>query len=148
MKRLFVVALTAEERKTLAQLLGAGVAPARKLVHARILLKADRGPEGPAFSDPAIAAALDVGKSTVARVRQRFAEEGLEAALTRRPPQREYQRSLDGAAEAQLVALACSPPPAGRAHWTMQLLADRLVVLQIVGDISDETVRRTLKKTG
>ncbi|MSQ09853.1 MAG: helix-turn-helix domain-containing protein, partial [Dehalococcoidia bacterium] len=98
------------------------------------------------MSDVAIAKAIDVGKNTVARLRRRYVEAGLEAALHRLPSRRVYQRKLDGAGEAQLIAVVCSAPPTGQGTWTMQLLADRLVVLQIVDAISDETVRRTLKK--
>lgn len=143
----FIVTLTSEERSTLRKLVAAGTAPARKLTHARILLKADQSPDGPGFSDPAVARAVESSKNTVARVRQRYVEEGLEAALGRRASRRVYQRKLDGAGEAQLVMLACSAPPEGRARWTLQLLADGLVALQVVDAISDQTVRRTLKKT-
>ena len=113
----------------------------------RILLKADQGPAGPAWTDRAIATALDASVPTVERVRKRFAEDGLGAALARRAPRREYRRKLDGEAEAHLIALSCSPPPAGRRLWTFKLLADRLVELRFVDGISYETVRRTLKKT-
>jgi transposase len=116
--------------------------------HARILLKADSGPEGPAWSDRAIATALDLSVPTVERVRKRFAEHGLDAALVRRRPQRVYRRKLDGEAEAHLVALSYSPAPAGRRHWTFKLLADRMVELRFVDGISYETVRRVMKKTG
>jgi transposase len=117
------------------------------LLHARILLKADRRPEAPAWSDEAIREALEVHATTVARVRQRFVEEGLEAALRPKPTMRRYERKLDGPAEAPLVALAGGPAPEGRAKWTLRLLADRLVELQPGPSVSYETVRRTLKKT-
>lgn len=146
MKR-FTVTLTPKERAELHKLLAAGTAPARKIMHAHILLKADQGLEGRALSDSAVAAAVETSRATVARVRQRFAEEGLEAALNRRASRRVYQRKLDGAGEAQLVMLACSAPPEGQVRWTLQLLADRLVQLEVVNRISDQTVRRTLKKT-
>ncbi len=142
------VSLTKDQRAFLQRGISAGSAPARVHVHARILLKADQGPGGPAWSDQAIAAALEVSVPTVERVRKRFAEEGLEAALQRRPPRREYRRKLDGEAEAHLVALSCSPPPAGRRLWTFKLLADRIVELRFVDGISYETIRRVLKKTG
>jgi transposase len=124
-----------------------GKAAARPLLHARILWKADSGPEAPAWSDEAISEALEVHTTTVARVRQRFVEQGFEAALRPQPTTRRYERKLDGAAEAHLIALACGPAPEGRAHWTLRLLADQLVELQHVSSISHETVRRTLKQT-
>ena len=111
------------------------------------MLKADRSDAGPGWTDAAIAGALDVGLSTVARIRQRYAEAGLVAALERKGPERVYERKLDGAAEARLIALACSAPPAGCARWTLKLLAERLVALEVVDGISYETVRRTLKQT-
>jgi transposase len=147
MKR-YLVTLTAEERQSLHDLTAAGKASARKLAHARILLKADQADGGPAWPDEHIAEALDVGLSTIARVRQRFVEQGLEAALGRKPQDRpSRQRKLDGRAETRLIALACAAPPDGRREWTMQLLADQLVALEVVNAVSDETVRRVLKKT-
>jgi transposase len=147
MKR-YKVTLTDEERQELQALMASGKAAARKLTHARILLKADASPGGPAWIDQRIVEALEVGVATVERVRQRFVEEGLEAALSRKPqPRPRRQPKLDGRAEARLIALACSAPPQGRKQWTLQLLADRLVELEIVEAISDETVRRALKKT-
>jgi transposase len=142
-----MVRLTPEEQTQLVQLTRHGKVAARALLHARILLKADSGPEAPAWSDEAISEALEVPVTTVARVRQRFVEQGLEAALRPRATTRQYERKLDGAVEAHLIALACGPAPAGRAQWTLRLLADQLVELQHVGSISHETVRRTLKKT-
>jgi transposase len=144
----YLVTLTTDERDQLTALIAAGKAAAKRIAHARILLKADQADGGPAWTDEAIAEAVEVSTDTVARVRQRFVEHGLEAALARKPqdrPSRELK--LDGRAEARLVALACSPPPEGRAIWTMQLLADKLVELEVVESISDETVRRALKKT-
>jgi transposase len=144
----YKVTLDAEERAYLQGLIGAGKASALKLARARILLKADAGPEGPAWPDASIALAVEVDVTTVERVRQRFVEEGLEAALDRKKQARpSRERKLDGAGEARLVALACSDPPQGRAAWTLQLLADKLVELRVVGSISDETVRQVLKKT-
>lgn len=144
----YLVTLTAEERQALHDLTAAGKASARKLAHARILLKADQADGGPAWPDERIAEALDVGLSTIARVRQRFVERGLEAALGRKPRDRPSRpRILDGRAEARLIALACSAPPESRREWTMQLLADRLAELEVVPTVSDETVRRVLKKT-
>jgi transposase len=147
MKR-YKVTLEAEERQHLHDLIAAGKAAARKLAHARILLKADAADGGPAWPDGRIAEALEVSTATVERVRQRFVEQGLDAALDRKPRERPAREiKLDGRAEAQLIALACSAPPEGRATWTMQLLADKLVELDGVGSISDETVRLALKKT-
>ena len=111
------------------------------------MLKAESRPVGPGWTDDAIAEALEVSQPTVARVRRQFVDEGLEAALNRRAPRRTYLRKLDGEQEAHLVALACGEPPDGQAHWTLRLLADKLVELEIVEAISYQTVRRTLKKT-
>ena len=147
MKR-YKVTLDAEERQHLHGLLAAGKAAARKLTHARILLKADAAEGGPAWPDGRIAEALEVSVATIERVRQRFVEQGFDAALDRKERERPArERKLDGRAESRLIALACSSPPEGRAQWTMQLLADKLVELEVVGSVSDETVRTTLKKT-
>jgi transposase len=144
----YKVTLTAEERRQLSELIATGKAAALKLAHARILLKADAADGGPAWPDERIAAAVEVSIATVERVRQRFVELGLEAALTRKRQDRpSRERKLDGRAEARLIALACSAPPEGRKEWTMRLLADQLVELEIVDAVSDETVRRVLKKT-
>ena len=144
----FIVTLTADERQVLHDLIAKGKAAARKLTHARILLKADAADDGLHWPDWRIADALEVHVSMVERVRQRFVEQGFQAALERKkrdtPPR---PAKLDGRAEARLFALACSPPPEDRAVWTMQLLADKLVELEVVDSISDETVRRALKKT-
>jgi transposase len=141
MPKKYLVTLTDEERQQLDVLLSKGSHKARKLARARILLHADAG-----LSDSQIAAALRVGTATVERIRKRFVEEGVAAALEEHP-RPGGKPKLDGAAEATLVALACSTPPDERPVWTMQLLADKLVELQLVESISDETVRRTLKKT-
>jgi transposase len=143
----YVVKLTAAEYAQLHTLVRAGTAAASTLAHARILLKADQAESGPAWDDARIADALDVGLSTVHRVRQAYVEEGLEAALHRKRPTGRQYRKLDGAQEARLVALACSPPPEGCQRWTLRLLADRLVELRVVDAISPECVRTTLKKT-
>jgi hypothetical protein len=143
----YIVRLTAEEQAHLSQMIRSGKAAARILLHARVLLKADSSPEAPAWSDEAIGEALEVHATTVARVRQRFVEDGLYAALRPQPTTRRYERKLDGQAEAHLIALACSPAPEGRTQWTLRLLADKLVELQHVPSISYETVRQTLKKT-
>ena len=147
MHKRYRVRLVDEERAYLESLLSAGKAAARTLTHARIVLKADEGPAGPGWADEAIAEALEVNRSTVERVRQRCVEEGFDAALRPRPSRQVRLRKLDGAQEAQLVALACSPPPNGRDRWTLHLLADQLVELEVVDHISYESVRRTLKKT-
>lgn len=147
MKKKYIVTLTDEERQTLQEMLSRGKAAARKLTHARILLKADAPPGGPGWNDAAIAEGVEVGRATVERVRKEFVEEGLDAALERRRPRRLYVRKLDGDGEAHLVALACQEPPEGRSRWTLQLLADRMVQLEYVDEISYQTVRRTLKKT-
>jgi len=129
-------------------LISAGKASALKLIRARILLKADAASGGPAWIDERIAEAIEVNVTTVERIRQRFVEQGLEAALSRKPQDRpSRQRKLDGRSEARLIALACSAPPTGRTAWTLRLLADKLVELEIVDTISDETVRQVLKKT-
>jgi hypothetical protein len=132
----------------LHDLIAAGKAAAPRLAHARILLQAEAAPDGPAWTDERIAEAVEVSAATVERVRQRFVAHGLEAALGRKPPDRpSRQRTRDGRAEAHLVARAGAPPPEGRTAWTRQLLADKLVALEVVESVSDETVRRTLKKT-
>lgn len=123
-----------------------GKSPARVQAHARVLLQADESEDGLSRSDAKIYEALGVAVSTIERVRQRFVEEGLEAALERRPPNRVYERILDGAAEAHLIALACSAPPDDRECWTLQLLADHMVLLGYCQSLGRETVRRTLKK--
>ena len=147
-RKKYLVTLTPEEREYLAGLLAAGKRSALTLTRARILLKADQADGGPAWDDARIAEALDCGSRTVERVRQRFVERGLEQALGRKPQDRpSRQRKFDGAAEARLIALACSAPPQGRECWTMKLLADRLVELEVFESVSDETVRRVLKKT-
>jgi len=145
--KVYRVKLSAEERERLQELLSKGTAAARTLTHARILLKADEGVVGPRLTDDEIVEALEVNRSTVERVRIRCVEEGFEAALRPRPSRQVHPRKLDGIQEAHLVAVACSPAPKGRARWSLRLLADKLVELEIVDDISHETVRQTLKKT-
>ena len=147
MHKRYVVTLTEGQREALQRLVAAGTAPARKLTHARILLKADQGPSGPGWVDAAIVEAVEVSQPTVSRVRKQFVEEGLEATLNRRAPRRVYTRKLDGEQEAHLIALTCGAPPAGHLRWSMRLLATKLVELEVVGAISYQTVRRTLKKT-
>lgn len=147
MKKKYPVILSDTERDELKRLIAAGTSTARKLAHARILLKADESPEGDGWVDERVADAVEVSQPTVARVRRQYFEEGLQAALNRRPPKRGYHRKLDGEQEARLVSMACSEPPGGQARWSLRLLADRLVELEIVENISYQTVRRTLKKT-
>jgi transposase len=146
-EKLYVVTLTVEERSFLKGLVSKGVCSALKQRHARLLLKADVGPQGQAWPDEQIAQALEMGVRTVARVRQRFVEDGLEAALKRKEQQKRKARVFDGAAEAHLIAQACSKAPEGRARWTLRLLADRMVELNIVDGVCHETVRQALKKT-
>jgi hypothetical protein len=142
-----VVCLTETERTVLTDLIAGGAAPARTQTHARILLKTDQGPAGPAWTDAAIATALEVGASTVARVRARWVAHGLEDALHRRRPRREYRRKLAGAQEAHLIALACAALPPGTQRWSVRVLAAKLVEAEVVESIGRETVRTTLKKT-
>ena len=143
----YIVKLTAEERNRLEVLIQKGKAAARQLLKARILLKADASTVGEAWSDSRIAAALDTSIDTIARTRQQLVEEGLDAALTRKhSPNSARRRIFDGAAEAKLIALACSPPPKGRKRWTLTLLETAVVELNIVERASDNTIGRTLKK--
>lgn len=147
MKKVFIVRLTDEERSELEALIRKGKASALTLTRARILVKADEGDRGEAWTDAEIAEALDVAPKTVFNIRRRWVEEGLEAALRRKKQAHPSRpRKLDGKAEAKLVATCCGPAPKGRARWTVRLLADKLVELDAVESISPETVRRTLKK--
>jgi transposase len=146
MHKQHVVRLLPAERAVLGDLVAAGTAPARTLAHARILLKADQGEGGPAWSDARIAEALETSVATVERIRRRWADGGLDGTLHRRPTG-PRPRKLDGAQEARLIAVACSTPPAGRKRWTLRLLADRLVELEVVDGIAPNTVRTVLKKT-
>jgi len=139
-KKKYVVDLSAEERATLEHMLRSGKTGARKLTRARILLKAADG-----LSDDAIAAALDVGTATVARTRQRFVEANL-GALDE-APRPGAQRKLTGKQEAHLIAVACTPAPAGQTRWTLRLLADKVVEFGFAPSIARETVRQVLKKT-
>jgi transposase len=142
------VTLTADEREQLTALIASGKAAAKKLTHARILLKADQAEGGPGWIDQRIAEALEISVATVERVRQRFVEQGLESALVRKKQDKpSRQRKLDGAGEARLIALACSKVPKGRAAWTLEMLADKLVELKVVDSICPETVRQALQKT-
>jgi len=141
------VTLSDDERANLNKLISSGKAPARTLTHARILLKADETDGSPMWSDKQISEALDVSLPTIARVRQRFVEKGFDVALHRSLPSKRPPRLIDGVAEAHLVALTCSVPPAGYGRWTLRLLADKMVALEYVDAVSHETVRQALKKT-
>ena len=144
----YVVTLSAEEREQRATLIHTGKHPAQKLLKARILLKVDASDGGEGWSDSEIAAALETSIDTVARTRQRLVEEGVEAALIRKhSPNSARKQIFDGAAEARLIALACSKAPAGRIRWTLQMLEEKLVELNIVERASDNTIGRVLKKT-
>lgn len=146
MNKKYIVRLSAEERKYLEKFISKGKRAAYKIKHANILLKADA--DGPGWSDEAIGEAFSTHAHTVRNVRQRFVEQGLEAAIERkkqRAPSR--KRILDGEKEARLLAIGCSEPPEGHSRWTLHMLADEMVRLEIVENISYETVRRTLKKT-
>jgi len=146
MHKKYIVRLTSEEREPLEGLVKKGRIAVPKMKHAQMLLRVDA--EGSNWTDERVAEALGCHAQTVQSVRQRFVEEGLEAALERKPQARPSRaRILDGEKEARLIALGCSPPPEGHSRWTLKLLADRLVALDFVEAISYETVRRTLKKT-
>jgi transposase len=143
----YIVTLSADERERLNALIQRGTCPVRQVLKARILLKADASEAGEGWSDGRIAEALDTSIDTIARTRQQLVEEGLDAALTRRhSPNSARKRIFDGAAEAKLIALACSPPPKGRKRWTLTLLETAVVQLNIVDRASDNTIGRTLKK--
>jgi hypothetical protein len=147
MAKKYKVTLTAAERDELTAMISKGKADARKLAHARVLLQADEAEGGPGRTDAEIAAALDTSTRTCERVRERFVEQGLDAALLPKPTKRVYARALDGAQEARLVALACSAPPEGKRRWALRLLADTMVELKHVEALSHETVRQVLEKT-
>jgi hypothetical protein len=147
MYKRYVVELSPEQRARCSELIRSGAAPARTLTHARVLLKTDSGAEGPGWTDAAIAQALEIGTLTVAKIRQRFVTEGLEAALSHyRGPNRQYPHKLDGCQEAHLLALARSAPPEGHQRWSLRLLADKMVQLEYVDRLSPMTVSRTLKR--
>ena len=142
----YIVELTSEERKQLQQLVKKGKVPGYKIRHAQMLLKADQGNKGPGWPDVQVAEVFAAHVTTVERLRKRFVEQGLEAALERNK-RNNYARKLDSNGEAHLIAIACSDPPTGRSEWSLRLLADRLVELSVVDSISYMTVSRTLKKT-
>jgi transposase len=146
MAKKYRVTLTAEERQELQALIAKGKAHARKLAHARVLLQVDET-AGAARTDEETADALNLSTRTVERVRERFVEQGLAAALLPKPSTRRYERAFDGAQEARLIALACSAPPEGKSRWTLRLLTEQAVELKIVESVSPESVRQALKKT-
>jgi transposase len=143
-----IVRLSKEEHETLRKLITSGRGPARMFTRARILLKADQGNHGPNWPDEQISDALDVTIQTIERVRKQFVEEGFDSVLSRRPyTQKVSRKKIDGNVEAHLIALSCSEPPEGFARWTLRLLADKIVELGYVENISHEAIRQTLKKT-
>lgn len=142
-----LVRLSVDQRSELEQMIASGRPAAAALVHARILLKAGAGTEGPGWADAVTAEALECSAGTAARVRKRFVQGGLEGAVHRKKPAGRQYRKLDGQQEAQLVALACPSPPEGNGRWTLKMPADRLVELEVVDSVSDETVRRVVEKT-
>lgn len=146
MKKKYIVRLSKEERQELTSLVRKGKVAAYKRTHAQILLLTDEGEHGPGFQDKEAAERVGVNHRTVSRLRERCVERGLDAALEREPRQRERSRVLDGDAEAQVIALMCGTPPAGQSRWTLKLLSQRLVELEIVESVSHETVRQVLKK--
>lgn len=146
MLKQYVVELTPEQRAELKHLVSTGTAPAAAISHARILLKADQAPGGPAWKDAHISEAFDLSVRTVVRVRQAFVQRGLAGSILRKKRAGPRSRKLDGVHEAHLVALVCSPPPAGRARWTLRLLTDEFVQLTDLDAVSRETIRQTLKK--
>jgi len=144
----YIVELTSAEQKELAQLVSKGKAAARKITHARILLQANESQDGPAWTDEQISEAFGIHTNTIHGIRRRFVEHGLQAALERKKQDRpSRKRVVDGDVEAHLIALRCGDPPEGRNQWTLRLLADKLVELEIVPSICHETVRQALKKT-
>jgi|SRR3954451_17751235 len=145
LKDKYIVRLTTAQRQELERVAATGKRAAATSMRARLLLKADVAGDG--WTDDRIAAALDISAGTVARIRKKFVQQGLSAAVQRKRPSGRQYRKLDGAQEAQLAALACSSPPEGQARWTMKLLADKLVELEVVAWIDPATVYRTLKKT-
>lgn len=143
----YIVELSLEEREELDTLVNKGKAAAYKRKHAMILLKADQGQYGPGWPDRRIADAFEVAPRTVERVRQRLVEQGLQAAIERAKQKNRKAPKLAGKQEARLIALACQEPPEGHARWTLRLLAERMVMLEYVDELSHETVRQVLKKT-
>lgn len=146
MKKKYIIRLSEEERQNLTSLVRKGKVAAYRRTHAQILLLTDEGEHGPGYQDNEVAQRVGVNHRTVSRLRERCVERGLDAALEREPRQRERSRALDGDAEAQVIALMCGEPPAGQSRWTLHLLSQRLVALEVVESVSHETVRQVLKK--
>jgi hypothetical protein len=147
MKQKYIVKLTETERSQLKELISSGEASARQIRRAYILLKSDSSEGSPKWKYQAICEAYDVSQLTVYNVRKKYIEGGLEGAILRKKPERLYERRLDGEGEAHLIALACGEPPDGYERWSLRLLKDRIIRLEIVENISHETIRQTLKKT-
>lgn len=145
----YKVTLTMDERTMLLGITKRGKKSSRKVIHALILLNSDQGEfaESPKQTNKSIADFLQIGESTVERVKKRFVNESLEAALEDKPSNREYKHKVDGDLEARLIALSCSEPPEGFARWSLRMLADKVVELEYIDSISHETISRTLKKT-
>jgi transposase len=143
----YIVDLTPSERSELSKITNKGKTAAYKINHARILLKADMNQEGGGWTDSKISESLNIGHATIERVRKRFVEEGIESALNRREQKKRRQRIIDGEKEAYLIAIACSETPGGKSNWTLQMLADKMVELKVVEQVSIETIRQSLKKT-
>mgnify|MGYP006446617571 CR=1 FL=1 len=141
----YPVELTEEQRSDLLECIWRGERPAAEQTRVRVLLKVDEGPEGPAWTDARTAEALEVASGTVAGIRRRFSERGVEGTVKRKTPDREYETKLDGEQEAELIRLACSEAPGGRSQWSLRLLADKMVELGVVDTLSHETVRQTLR---
>ncbi len=146
-KKKYIVSLTVSERKFLEQLTKKGKIAAYKMNHARVLLQADINQKEGGWTDRQISESLDIGHATIERVRQRFVEEGIESALSRREQKKRRDKIIDGEKEAYLIAIACSETPCGKSNWTLQMLADKMVELNYVKQVSTETIRQTLKKT-
>ena len=147
MRKKYVVILSQAEQEMLERLVKSGNAPARKLLRAWILLKSNASEDGPNWSYEQICQAYNVSEVTVYQVQKSYVEHGLEKAINRKKPEREYEHRLDGEAEAHLIALACGEAPDGQERWTLRLLQDRMIRLEYVDDVSHETIRTTLKKT-
>lgn len=143
----YKVTLNQEEREELTSITRKGKHSSKKVIHALILLNCDEGKFSEKIKNKDVANVLKIGERTIDRVKKKFVEEGLEAALINKPTTRVYERKADGDVEAHLIALSCSEPPKGRSRWSLRLLADKMVELEYIDEISHETVRRVLKKT-
>ena len=146
MNKKYFVKLTNKQRQQLENLISSGIAPARTITRAHILLKSDCSPDGPSWTYAQISEAFNVTDATILKICKRFVESGLEAALYRKKPDRECKHRLDGEAETHLIAMVCSQPPEGYKQWSLRLIRDRFVELDYVDTISHETIRTTLKK--